>query len=144
MVDDYAVQESAAPFNMAISTLMGIRELFSKIGSIQADPLLSREVKQKLIIELTRSIFEQSSPLLKETVVEKYDSVMLQLFDSNVKRIVRMESGQQKITNDFRSVYSPELEYLSYKLRRDVLRELQKEKYIMPPRKDLSRAVGDM
>jgi hypothetical protein len=145
MVDDYQSQESAAPFNMAIATLMRISDLFSRITGIQADFLMSRETKQRLIVDLTRSIFEQSSCLLKVKTAEMYHPVFYSLFESNIKQVRKISApGVVAMTNETRSVYSDELEKTSSKLRMDVLRELELRGYIMPPRRDLSRAVGDM
>jgi hypothetical protein len=145
MVDDYQSQESAAPFNMAIATLMRISDLFSRITGIQSDFLMSRETKQRLMIDLTRSIFEQSQCLLKVKVAESYLPVFYSLFESNIKQVRKISApGMVTMTNETRSVYSDELEKTSSKLRMDVLRELKIEGFIMPPRRDLSRAVGDM
>ena len=145
MVDDFRTEDQGAPFNMAIATLMGIRDMFNKISAIQADPFLTRDIKQKLIIELTRSIFEQSSPLIKEEVIASKMNEVLELFESNMKKVIKMTApGVSTITNETRSIYNPSLEIKTFNLRMWVLRELKKEGYVMPPKKNAARAVGDM
>jgi len=141
MGDEFNVQQSSAPFNMAISTLESIRDTLMKIRDVSCEPLLSQEHRQLMKVQLTRQLFLLSSPLLSEEVVKKYrerfDNIKL-----IKKKILKTYSGNLTKTNEQKIIYSEELDIECDAFSLDIQRELQKEKYFMPPKRDMGSAVG--
>lgn len=135
-MEEFKSQETKAPFNMAISTLEALRSILSDIKRVYEDPYWSDAMKQKLKVHLVRRFYVDSSPLLNPEVVKKYKNI-LNLQPKEV-RIIR----NNKLTNDLRVIFDWSLEIKLDNYLLEIQRELQKEKYFMPPREDLGTAVG--
>jgi len=141
MIEEFTQQETKAPFNMALNTLERLGYILSQIRAVSIDPNLPDSTKQKMKVSLVRQFFVQSSPLLDEKVVEKYQNDFLTLKPKTQKVAVR-NGGSVKITDVERVVFDRDLEDKLDLLLLSIQRELQKEKYFMPPKKDVGRAVG--
>ena len=76
MVEEFKSQESAAPFNLALSTLESLRAILSHIERLECDTFLDDAIKQKIKINLLKRFYVDSSPLLKDKIVEKYRNVL--------------------------------------------------------------------
>lgn len=135
MIEEFRIEDSKAPFNMAISTLEAIRKILSHIEQI--DLLnLDDATKQKLKINILKRFYVDSSPLLSDAIVEKYKHI-LELQPLQVPIIDKGRlTGQKKI------IYSHEIEIIINTFLIQLQMELQREKYYMPPKKNLGSAVG--
>ncbi len=136
MAEEFKAMETKAPFNMALSTLESLRRVLDEIAIIEKDPLLSDATKQNLKIRLTKRFYVNSSPLLKEDVVKKFKDIL----KIKAPEFILTEKGVA--TGNTRTRYDFELDIKLDQHLIDIQRELQKEKYLMPPKKDLGRAVG--
>jgi len=138
-LEEFKLQDNAAPFNMALSTLESLRAILSDIKQIYKDPFLPDEIKQKLKINLVKRFYVDSSPLLSQSVVDSYKDI-LEL--KPVKVIVLNALGNNGTSLPKKITYDEEMESSldNYLIKLQI--ELQKEKYYMPPRKDKGSAVG--
>jgi len=132
--------QDKAPFNMAINTLERIGAILSDIHKTSGDPILSPEQKQFILISHVKNFFSQASPLLGQDNVNKFKERMLNLKMS--EQVVRntkggFVKGQSKVL-----VFSRELEDELFNILIEVQLVLQDLKFFMPPRKDLSSAIG--
>jgi hypothetical protein len=125
---------TAAVFNMGISTLMRIDQILKEITHVSAEPMIPKEMKQAMKINLVKELFVQSSPLLNEEVVNKYQPQFNKLkpVESNIGY---GRSGVIK-KREKKQIYSEELNTELDRLSLEIQRELQKEKYFMPPKSD--------
>lgn len=140
MPEEFKMQEEGAPFNMALATLEALRAILYEINRIYINPHYPDEVKQKLKIDMVKRFYVDSSPLLKEDVVNKYKDI-LDLKPAQ-KEVMSDEHGELSITNNSRLAFTWELETKLDNYLISLQVELQKEKYFMPPKKDLGRSVG--
>jgi hypothetical protein len=140
--DERNSSDDKAPFNMALDTLRAIRNILNDISTVASDGLLSPAQKQFIIVQKVKYTFIAASPLLKEEIVDKYKDKVLEL-KSKSNEVVITRNGITK-KREVRLLYDPELDNKIIVLLLDIQRELQKEKYFMPPRKDLSRAITEM
>ena len=137
VLEEFKLQDNAAPFNMALSTLESLRAILYDIKQIYKDPFIPDEMKQKLKINLVKRFYVDSSPLLPQEVVDKYKEilnivpVMILMVNpwgngSQLKRITYDEEMEQRLDD--------------YLIKLQI--ELQKEKYYMPPRSNKGAVVG--
>lgn len=141
MPDEFNLQETKAPFNMAISTLQRLDGILVEIRKVSADIFLPPSIKQATKVILVKEFFIQASPLLSTEIVSRYESEVLAL-KPKALQIIKMVSGHNQRTNDTKEVYDGEIELKLDKILIQIQRELQKEKYFMPPKKDLGSTVG--
>jgi len=125
---------SAAPFNMAISTLMRIDKILIDIVNLGANPNIPKNIKQSIKVSLVKELFSQSSALLPVEVVEKYRPVWESL--EPYERDIGIGSSGIVRKQEKKIIYSPELELKLDQFALLIQRELQKEKYFMPPKSD--------
>lgn len=136
-MEEFKSQESSAPFNMALATLEALRRILSHIEQVYADPLLPDELKQKIKINLLKRFYVDSSPLLRNEIVEKYKEVL-----SIVPKQIEIISNGKIVPNKTKLIYDDKLEEKLDTFLVNIQRELQKENYFMPPRKNLGEVVG--
>lgn len=132
--DNKGSEGLSAPFNMAISTLMRIDEILKSITKVSSDPFMPTNVKQSMKVNLVKQLFNQSSPLLKEEVVKVYEKQIQDLKPYEADLVIGRSGIVKK--KEKRLLFSPELERELDKLCLEIQRELQKEKYFMPPKSD--------
>jgi len=137
-MEEYS-QDSKAPFNMAIATLMSLRGTLDKIRDIEARIDFPPEERQRIKIELVKRFYVDSSPLIfDKEILTKYKGIIkLQPI-----KVICVKNSNQKQTVKIK--YSFELNELldTYLLKLQI--ELQKKKYYMPPRDDMGSIVGKM
>ena len=135
---DYA-QDSKAPFNMAIATLMSLRQTLDSIRNIEGRIDYPPEERQRIKIELVKRFYVDSSPLIfDQLILEKYKFIL----DIQPIEFLCVNRNNQKQKRKIK--YSFEL---NKKLDECLLKlqvELQKKKYYMPPRDDMGSIVGKM
>ena len=139
MGEDFAYQESKAPFNMAIATLMSLRNTLDHIRDIESRIDYPDYERQRIKIELVKRFYVDSSPLINnDEVIKSFDGI-LKLKPIQVIKVDRGTQKERKII-----IYSYELnEKLDdYLLKLQV--QLQKNKYFMPPSEDMGSMVGKM
>ena len=135
-------QQGSAPFNMAIATLMRIDGVLKQITEVSSNPIMPLGIKQGMKVNLVKQLFIQSSPLLPSEVVLRLKMQVDKIKPNNV--LIGYGSGGVVKREENKTIYNEDLEYQLDFLTVEIQRELQKEKYFMPPRKDLSRAVTEM
>lgn len=140
MTDEFNLMESKAPFNMALNTLERLGGILTKIREISSEPFLNPAIKQEMKVSLTKQFFLQSSPLLSPEVVSTFEQQFLDFKPKELPIILKSSAGQVR-TNDMKVIFDWELERKLDKFLLDVQRELQKEKYFMPPKKDLNAVM---
>jgi len=131
MSDDYE-RDSKAPFNMAIATLMSLRNTLDRIRDIEGRIDFPPTERQRIKIELVKRFYVDSSPLLFDSeVLEKYEYIL----DLEPIQFICVErSGKQKKRIKYSFELNKELDQCLLKLQV----ELQKKKYYMPPRDDMT------
>jgi hypothetical protein len=127
-------EATSAPFNMGLSALMRIDNILQHITRIAGDPMIPKEIKQNLKVGLVKQLFIQASPLLKQEVVDHYYLEFAKLKPYEV--IMNHSSGGMVKKTENKAIYSEELEVELDRLSLEIQREMQKEKYFMPPRSD--------
>jgi len=129
------LQETKAPFNMAIATLMSLRQTLDGIRNIEGRIDYPPEERQRIKIELVKRFFVDSCPLLfKEDIINQF----IDILDIQPAGIIKGKKRKPIIK------YSYELNKIldSHLLKIQV--ELQKQKYYMPPKDDMGSIVGKM
>jgi len=132
MADEYAMMETGAPFNMAIATLMSLRNTLDKIRDIEGRIDFTPEERQRIKIELVKRFYVDSAPLIEnEKILKEFDYVL----DLYPKTVIAVNSTNQKtrkkIVYDFELNKKLDVSLLKIQL------ELQKLKYYMPPKQDM-------
>lgn len=138
MIGDY-LQETKAPFNMAIATLMSLRATLDHIREIEGRIDYPPQERQRIKIELVKRFFVDSSPLLSnERIIEDFKPILkikpfqvLCINKSNQKRTMRIK-------------YSYELNEILDNHLLNLQVELQKKKFFMPPSDDMGTIVSKM
>lgn len=133
------MQESKAPFNMAIATLMSLRNTLDKIRDIEGRIDYPAEERQRIKIELVKRFYVDSSPLVFDPkLLEKYAYIL------KIKPIefICINKVNQKQTR--RIKYSFELNEKLDECLLQLQVELQKKKYYMPPKDDMGSIGGRM
>jgi len=139
MGEEFSYQESKAPFNMAIATLMSLRNTLDRIRDIEGRIDYPPEERQRIKIELVKRFYVDSSPLINnEKIINSYKKIL----ELQPVQIIGINNSNLKQTK--RIIYSYELnqELDLYLLNLQV--QLQKNKYFMPPSDDMSSIVGKM
>lgn len=132
--------QDKAPFNMALNTLERIGGILTDIHKTAADTMLSPAEKQFIMISHAKNFFSQASPLLNDKEVQSFTKKIL-LLRPKQNTILRTKSGMV-CKEETQLIYDPDLDDKLFEFLIEVQGELQKLKFFMPPRKDLSRAVG--
>jgi len=139
MGEEFSYQESKAPFNMAIATLMSLRNTLDHIRDVEGKIEFPASERQRIKIELVKRFYVDSSPLINNAeVIESY----MPILKLRPIEVVGINRSNQKETHKI--VYSYELNQLldEYLLKLQV--QLQKNKYFMPPSDDMGSMVGKM
>jgi hypothetical protein len=132
MGEEYS-QESKAPFNMAIATLMSLRNTLDRIRDIEGRIDFPPEERQRIKIELVKRFYVDSSPLLfNSEILKKYDYI-LDLEPQEFICVDRTTNKQKR-----RIKYSFKLNKQLDQCLLYLQVELQKKKYYMPPRDDMA------
>ena len=86
------VEETKAPFNMAINTLERLGELLREINKIEQNIFLSLEQKQYYKVLAVKQFYIQASPLLTKDQRNDIGGAILSL-ESTEKLLVQNEYG---------------------------------------------------
>lgn len=131
-MEEYSQQDSKAPFNMAIATLMSLRQTLDHIRNIEGRIDYPPEERQRIKIELVKRFYVDSSPLIMDTkILEKFKYIL----DIKPEVFICIEKGTGKQKK--RVKYSFELNKQLDECLLNLQVELQKKKYYMPPRDDM-------
>lgn len=133
------MQESSAPFNMAIATLMSLRNTLDRIRDVEGRLDFPPEERQRIKVELVKRFFVDSSPLIMDPKVIDRFRYILKL--KPTKFICVNKSNQKRTT---KVKYSYELNEQLDECLLELQVELQKKKYYMPPSDDMGSIVGRM
>jgi len=139
MADEGYMQESKAPFNMAIATLMSLRNTLDRIRDIEGRIDYPPEERQRIKIELVKRFYVDSSPLIfNEPTLKEYAYIL----DIEPNGIICVNKSTQKKRN--KVIYSWELNKKLDECLLGLQVELQKRKYYMPPKEDMGSIGGKM
>jgi len=139
MGDPEYLQSPSAPFNMAIATLMSLRNTLDKIRDIEARIDLPAEERQRIKLELVKRFYVDSSPLIfRKDLLDKYEFIL----DLKLCEVVTVNRSSLKKKKKI--VYDPDLNRILDSCLVALQIELQKNKYFMPPSEDLGSTVGKM
>jgi len=124
-------EENQAVFNMALDTLKRLGKILEEVKYLQYKKEYSIDVLQSIKIGLIKQFFVQASPLLPETVVEKYKKEILGLKSKHINVI------ENRCLNDSKNIgtklkYDEKLEIRLDEILIELQMILQKEKYFMP------------
>lgn len=143
MAEDIPPSDTKAPFNMALNTLERLGGILTKIQQVTSDFMIPPNIRQTTVVHLTKQFFYQASPLLSETAVAKYEEQCLN-FRPNSRIVIEVaQGGMQKKTERTKELFDWDLQRKLDKFLIDIQRELQKERYFMPPKKDKGRAAAE-
>ena len=139
MAEGEYLQESKAPFNMAIATLMSLRGTLDRIRDIEGRIDFPPEERQRIKVELVKRFYVDSSPLIfdKDTITSYRFILKLRPIE-----FICVNKGNQKRITKIKYCFD-----LNEKLDcclLDLQIELQKKKYYMPPSDDMGSIVGRM
>ena len=140
MVEEFSMQKSEAPFNMALATLEALRKILAHIEEIYMNPLIHDDLKQKIKINLVKRFYVDSGPLLGRDISKKYIEILslkpveLVIVDNN--------SGNNQNKQKKREVYDFEMEVTLDTYLLELQLELQDLNYYMPPRRNLGKIIG--
>ena len=124
--------DSKAPFNMAIATLLSLRNTLDHIRDIEGRIDYPPEERQRIKIELVKRFYVDSAPLIEdENVIEGYKDVL----DIEPQEIISVNRNNQKQKK--KTIYSQELNKKLDNVLLKLQLELQKGKFYMPPRDDM-------
>ena len=139
MAEGEYLQESKAPFNMAIATLMSLRGTLDRIRDIEGRIDFPPEERQRIKVELVKRFYVDSSPLIfNEETISKYRFIL----KLRPIEFICVNKGNQKRITKIKYCFD-----LNEKLDcclLDLQIELQKKKYYMPPSDDMGSIVGRM
>src|SRR3990167_4349463 len=108
MSDTNYFDQSSAPFNMAISTLMRIDRVLVKITDVSSDFTLPTNIKQSIKVNLVKQLFVQATPLLKSNIVKDFKEVIDKLKANEFD--VALGKGGMTRKMEKRTVFDPKLE----------------------------------
>lgn len=137
MIEEFKLEESSAPFNMALATLFALRNILADIKNISSHPTITNELKQKLKLDLLKRFYVDCSPLLDEKVVSNYKEIL----KIRPKEMSILEHGE--VTNKKKLIYDEDLAETIDAYLIKLQMELQKKNYYMPPKRDMTTAVSD-
>jgi len=139
MGEEFSYQESKAPFNMAIATLMSLRNTLDHIRDIEGRIDYPPEERQRIKIELVKRFFVDSCPLINNSEIINSFKSILQLRPIEIIAVNNFNSKQRK-----KIIYSYELNQQLDLHLLNLQVQLQKNKYFMPPSDDMGSMVGKM
>lgn len=138
MVEDIRTDsESSAPFNSAIATLMRLDRILTDIKVVSTTDSLFSGQKQEMLINLTKQLFFQAIPLLKEDFIKENKEKII-----NLSPKMRELKEQPNLINPFgkhKGVivdFSPEIESELNNLWIDIQQHIASQGYFMPPKND--------
>lgn len=136
MAEGYKVDQ-AAPFNMAIATLMSLRQTLDMIRNIEGRIDYPPEERQRIKIELVKRFYVDSAPLLFDRkILDKFSYVL----DLKPQIFICVDKRTGKRTKKIK--YSFELNKKMDIALLEIQRNLQDKKFFMPPSDDLGSIVG--
>jgi len=139
MGEEFTYQETKAPFNMAIATLMSLRYTLDKIRDIEGRIDYPPEERQRIKIELVKRFYVDSCPLINNSeVIDSYKNIL----EIKPIEIIAVNNSNQKQRKKI--IYSYELNKQLDKYLLDLQVQLQQNKYFMPPSDDMGSIVGKM
>lgn len=129
MAEDYLQKRDglAAPFNMAIATLMRINEILQNITQVSAmplDPITISYTKYKMLQQL----YLAAVPLIENVATKK--KIKEEIFKMKSEFFIINHRGQKK-----RNCYDNTEERID-SIIETILEALQIDKYFMPPKND--------
>ena len=138
-MEEKYLQESKAPFNMAIATLMSLRNTLDRIRDIEGRIDYPAEERQRIKIELVKRFYVDSSPLIFDSkTLEGYKYIL------KIKPVEFMCVNKSNQKQTKRIKYSYELNEELDQMLLELQVELQKRKYYMPPKDDMGSIGGKM
>jgi len=138
-MEEKYLQESKAPFNMAIATLMSLRNTLDRIRDIEGRIDYPAEERQRIKIELVKRFYVDSSPLIFDSkTLEEYKYIL------KIKPVEFMCVNKSNQKQTKRIKYSYELNEELDQMLLELQVELQKRKYYMPPKDDMGSIGGKM
>jgi len=138
MVDNEYI-DPKAPFNMAVATLMSLRQTLDAIRNIESKLEYPPDERQRIKIELVKRFFVDSSPLLSDGQKDNsFIKLFMPILDLQPCRIIKGNKKRAVIK------YSFELNKVLDNYLLQIQIELQRKKYYMPPRDDMGSMVGRM
>jgi len=138
-MEEKYLQESKAPFNMAIATLMSLRNTLDRIRDIEGRIDCPAEERQRIKIELVKRFYVDSSPLIFDSkTLEEYKYIL------KIKPVEFMCVNKSNQKQTKRIKYSYELNEELDQMLLELQVELQKRKYYMPPKDDMGSIGGKM
>ena len=139
MVEEFSYQESKAPFNMAIATLMSLRNTLDRIRDIEGRIDYPPEERQRIKIELVKRFYVDSSPLINNPdVIESFAPIL----EIKPLEIILINKTNQKEIKKIIYSYDLNQKLDTFLLKLQV--QLQKNKYFMPPSEDMGSMIGKM
>lgn len=139
MGEEFAYQEGKAAFNMAIATLMSLRNTLDRIRDIEGRIDYPEEERQRIKIELVKRFFVDSCPLINDDkVINSFKSIL----ELKPKEIIAVNNKNQKQRRKIIYCYELNKELDEHLLNLQV--QLQKNKYFMPPSDDMGSMIGKM
>jgi len=134
--------EEKAPFNMAIATLMRIDSILTRIYEVEQNMMINIHQIQSQKILLVKELYMQSAGLLTVKQREENQNKILNLKPVEIQTLQKF--GMITRTNGKRPFYSETLEKTLNEFIIIVQICLQDQKFLMPPRKDPSKIVGQL
>jgi hypothetical protein len=137
-MDSFA-QDTKAPFNMAIATLLSLRDTLNMIRNIEGRIDYPPSERQRIKIELVKRFYVDSSPLIQnETIIEKFKWIL----DLEPQEIIKVDKSslKQKRRISYSSELNRKMDYALIQLQL----QLQKKKYFMPPSDDMASIGAKM
>jgi len=139
MGEEFSYQESKAPFNMAIATLMSLRNTLDHIRDVEGKIEYPASERQRIKIELVKRFFVDSSPLINDKdVIESY----MPILKLRPIEVISINRSNQKEIHKIKYSYELNQQLDEYLLKLQV--QLQKNKYFMPPSDDMGSMIGKM
>jgi hypothetical protein len=137
-MEEYVNYDGKAPFNMAIATLMSLRQTLDHIRNIEGRIDYPASERQRIKIELVKRFYVDSSPLINNTkILDKYKWV-IQLVPKEIIAVNNNLKRKKKI------IYCHELNAKLDEVLMNIQLEMQKSKYFMPPSDDMSTIGAKM
>lgn len=122
---------TGAPFNMAIATLMAIRDILDQIKQVTITNELSSGEAQQIKHKLVSQLFVQSIPLLKD---EQKEPIKRMIKKVKLTSIPKLNEYRKVI--GYVVVYNPEIEEELDNITIKIQEDLQSQGYFMPPKND--------
>jgi len=135
MVEEPNYLDPKAPFNMAIATLLSLRNTLDKIRDVELQLEIPPPERQRIKIELVKRFYVDSVALIKnETEINKYKYIL----DIKSEEIIAVNRNNQKKRRKI--IYSLELNKKLDTALLNLQLVLGIKGFYMPPREDLGRA----